>query len=166
MANQCGDCSYCCKLPGITAPFIKPVNQWCEHCAPGNGCQIYDTRPEQCRSYKCMWLVRDLPPELKLTRCGVIIEPLPQDDRVALRVEPHRFSTAWRQPAVLAFIKTMLRMDHKVMMTDGMRCNGFNPEPFGRWTLYEGEFVGMRGSGIDDERCYKFVKPLFSGLLT
>jgi hypothetical protein len=154
------------QTSGFTAPFIKPVNQWCGHCASGKGCQIYDTRPEQCMSYTCMWLARDLPLELKPNRCGVIIEPLPQDDRVALRVEPHKFSTAWRQPAVMAFIKTVMRMDHKVLMTDGTRCNRVNPESFGRWTLYEGEFVGVIGRGIDDERSYKFVKPLFSGLLT
>lgn len=37
------------KLPGVV----------CEHCNIENGCEIYETRPNVCRAYYCLW--RSLP---------------------------------------------------------------------------------------------------------
>jgi hypothetical protein len=34
----------------------KPAGRWCLHCKPGRGCRIYDTRPDECRRYGCLWL--------------------------------------------------------------------------------------------------------------
>jgi hypothetical protein len=53
----CGDCSLCCKLIRVDA-LAKPPGTWCMHCAPGNGgCTIYDSRPTECRSFYCAWMV-------------------------------------------------------------------------------------------------------------
>jgi len=51
----CGSCSLCCKLIGF-AEFNKPMGQWCPHCLKGKGCNIYESRPNQCRSFNCEWL--------------------------------------------------------------------------------------------------------------
>jgi len=53
--RECGTCSMCCKLLDIPE-WNKPRNVWCEHCTPGKGCNIYNDRPELCRTFRCIWL--------------------------------------------------------------------------------------------------------------
>lgn len=83
--RNCGGCVACCIAPEIdAADFYKPVNTACRHCTSGNGCAIYDSRPQPCRAYHCVW--RSMPtldegwrPDLS----GVLIawgEPQPGED--------------------------------------------------------------------------------------
>lgn len=54
--RSCGGCTMCCKLPAINDPaLVKPANKWCQHCKPGAGCKIYDTRPQSCIDFRCAW---------------------------------------------------------------------------------------------------------------
>ena len=79
--RECGDCSLCCKLPGVYGGDVqKPPDKWCEHCAVGSGCKRYETRPDPCRNFECLWLVNPLlPEELKPSRCHVVMYELPDD---------------------------------------------------------------------------------------
>jgi hypothetical protein len=53
--RACGTCSMCCKVYNI--PILnKQEGKWCTHCAIGSGCRNYENRPEQCRSFVCLWL--------------------------------------------------------------------------------------------------------------
>jgi hypothetical protein len=66
----CGECSLCCKLLKIES-LEKPVGKWCSHCTSGNGCKIYESRPQACREFNCFWLTGHLgeawyPPTAKL----------------------------------------------------------------------------------------------------
>lgn len=45
----------CCKVYRIPA-IGKAEGKWCGHCDIGSGCRIYAERPEQCRSFECLWL--------------------------------------------------------------------------------------------------------------
>jgi hypothetical protein len=68
MERSCGDCNLCCKVLGVGAVQKKNLT-WCQHCDIGKGCRIYETRPEECRDFKCLWLVdASLPPEFRPTR--------------------------------------------------------------------------------------------------
>jgi hypothetical protein len=53
--RQCGTCTLCCKVLEVT-DLGKPVNTVCNHIRTGGGCEIYDQRPRQCRSFSCAWL--------------------------------------------------------------------------------------------------------------
>ena len=53
--RECGNCTLCCKVPRIQQLF-KPPNQWCMFCDVGEGCAIYDRRPEVCQKFECLWL--------------------------------------------------------------------------------------------------------------
>ncbi|UGY15288.1 YkgJ family cysteine cluster protein [Bradyrhizobium septentrionale] len=53
--RQCGSCTACCKVLEVT-DLGKPVNTVCNHILSGGGCDIYDRRPRQCRSFSCGWL--------------------------------------------------------------------------------------------------------------
>src|SRR5882724_2041221 len=53
--NKCGTCTMCCKLLFVNE-LKKPKNTWCEHCAIGTGCKVYQDRPASCAGFKCLWL--------------------------------------------------------------------------------------------------------------
>jgi hypothetical protein len=55
--RTCGSCGLCCKLVAVEE-LGKPAHQWCEHFAPGKGCGIYADRPGECRTFRCLWLMR------------------------------------------------------------------------------------------------------------
>lgn len=54
-ARQCGSCSLCCKL--MEVPWLeKRAGNWCQHVQKGQGCSIYETRPDRCRGFQCGYL--------------------------------------------------------------------------------------------------------------
>lgn len=52
--RKCGECSLCCKALRVD-PLDKPTGVWCKHARPG--CGIYETRPEECQNFNCLWLL-------------------------------------------------------------------------------------------------------------
>jgi hypothetical protein len=54
-ARACGTCTLCCRLPDIDH-FDKPADEWCRHCVAGQGCSIYEDRPDVCREFLCLWM--------------------------------------------------------------------------------------------------------------
>lgn len=53
--RECGSCTLCCKLLFVES-LGKPQGQWCERCAVGAGCRMYDVRPMECRAFVCGFL--------------------------------------------------------------------------------------------------------------
>ena len=53
-SRSCGSCALCCKLLGLVEP--NKLSQWCPHCLKSTGCSIYDSRPNVCRAFNCVWL--------------------------------------------------------------------------------------------------------------
>jgi hypothetical protein len=53
--HNCDGCTVCCKALKIRE-LDKPAHTWCQHCQIGVGCGGYETRPESCRVYECIWL--------------------------------------------------------------------------------------------------------------
>lgn len=70
--RRCGGCTACCKTHAIRA-LDKPPGQWCAHCRPGQGCGIYDARPEECRTYGCLWLAGYGPDRIRPDRSRVVL---------------------------------------------------------------------------------------------
>jgi hypothetical protein len=53
--RPCGDCVACCVLLNIDEPeLVKPEGAVCPNCT-GQGCAVYDTRPQVCRGWNCAW---------------------------------------------------------------------------------------------------------------
>jgi hypothetical protein len=94
--RECGDCTLCCKVMAIEE-LAKPVNAWCPHCKPGRGCLIYASRPVECRSFACVWLVNDLLEEhWKPSRSKLVLTT--SEDGLEVRCDPG-FPDAWhKQP--------------------------------------------------------------------
>lgn len=71
--RECGSCTACCKISSIDVPALrKPAGVMCPNCT-GTACAIYDTRPEPCRTFFCLWRrVGSMPDELRPDRIGVM----------------------------------------------------------------------------------------------
>lgn len=93
--RACGSCTLCCKVYDVP-PVGKPAGAWCRHCTPGRGCGIWETRPDQCRHFDCLWLTQGwLGPEWKPERAKFVIT-LEQASRFMLvQVDPGA-PKAWR----------------------------------------------------------------------
>ncbi|MBR0777954.1 hypothetical protein JQ625_24245 [Bradyrhizobium diazoefficiens] len=92
--RTCGDCTLCCKVMAIEA-LAKPANAWCPHCGPGRGCAIYPARPDECKSFACLWLVNDLLDERwKPSRAKLVLTT--SEDGIEIRCDPG-FPDAWRR---------------------------------------------------------------------
>jgi hypothetical protein len=93
--RSCGGCTMCCKVLGITE-LQKPVGKWCPHCDIGKGCKIYETRPEECRTFHCAWLVDDrLADVWKPDRSKIVITTGRDGNSMEFRCDPGS-PGAWR----------------------------------------------------------------------
>lgn len=72
--KTCGDCTACCTvLPIRATDFTKQPNVTCQHCVSA-GCAIYETRPDACRTYYCVWRTSPrLDDSWRPDRSGVLI---------------------------------------------------------------------------------------------
>jgi hypothetical protein len=141
-SRQCGSCTLCCKLLGIAA-LEKPRNSWCRHCAPGKGCGIYETRPEECRAFFCGWITSaDLGEEWRPDRAKLLLAR-EAGGRIVVHCDAAA-PGAWRRAPYYARIKAWAtkRADgsrQEVVVLTGNRITFLAPE---------GEFdLGQRGPG-------------------
>jgi hypothetical protein len=72
-ARACGGCVACCQVLNIDEPdMVKPSDQMCMHCT-GQGCSIYESRPQVCRTWNCVWRRIDtMPMETRPDQLGVL----------------------------------------------------------------------------------------------
>lgn len=52
--RECGGCTECCTHLAV-GQLNKPAGVRCEHLTD-SGCGIYDERPDDCRTFGCLWL--------------------------------------------------------------------------------------------------------------
>jgi hypothetical protein len=72
--RECGECTQCCIVPAIdNADFQKAPASVCRHC--DKGCNIYETRPQTCRTYYCGWRWLDIfPDDWRPDQSGVFVQ--------------------------------------------------------------------------------------------
>jgi len=120
--RSCDGCTACCKILKIRE-LDKPANTWCEHCEIGVGCGIYDTRPESCRVYECVWLQsqrggKPLPLELRPDTSRVVIGVTNHGDDLVLYVSPDR-PDAWKRGGIARFVAEMRAKGFAVLVSCG-----------------------------------------------
>ena len=73
--RECGDCQACCIVTAIDKPEIQKMSgAACKHSLCG-GCDIYETRPQVCRTYYCGWRRMNLfPDNWRPDKSGLFIE--------------------------------------------------------------------------------------------
>ena len=96
----------CCKVYRIPV-LNKQEGKWCAHCAIGSGCRIYEDRPEQCRSFVCLWLQDvTMPPEWKPEISKMVLSIYPTTGFIYAQVDPGT-PFAWRKEPYFSRLKAM-----------------------------------------------------------
>src|SRR5215475_3349900 len=94
VVRTCGGCTLCCKVPAIPT-LEKKSNEWCKFCNIGNGCAIYNLRPQVCIDFHCLWLNSNQPEEWRPDRVNFYaVEE--SDELVKIRVDGDH-PAAWRE---------------------------------------------------------------------
>jgi hypothetical protein len=87
----------------------KPRGQWCQHAMPGRGCAIYETRPRECRTFACTWLLdENLGPEWKPEKCKMVLVSDEAKKRTMVYVDAS-MPDAWRRPPYHARLTALMR---------------------------------------------------------
>ena len=93
----CGSCGLCCKLLAVEA-LAKPAHQWCSHFEAGAGCGIYAERPQECRTFRCLWLTGpQLGDEWQPNRSRIVLFLTDDRSQLIASVDP-AYPDAWRKP--------------------------------------------------------------------
>ncbi|QQR40202.1 YkgJ family cysteine cluster protein [Devosia rhizoryzae] len=73
--RNCAGCTACCTFAPIRVPELKkPANATCLHCAEGQGCTVYQVRPQVCRGFYCgYFFLEELGPNWHPEQSGVVI---------------------------------------------------------------------------------------------
>lgn len=93
--RECGDCVACCVELVIEDPeLVKLPGVKCQHLAKTGGCSIYQSRPQTCRTWYCMWrymplLDEEWRPDMKGIMIKRVFDNIPEGyaDKVALNFE-------------------------------------------------------------------------------
>ena len=106
--RRCGACTLCCKL--LRVPQIaKPALTLCGHCTIGQGCGIYETRPNACRLFNCYFLEnRRLKEEWRPSKSHIVLVVSPDGQRIGAQVDPER-PGAWRRKPFYSQLKAWAR---------------------------------------------------------
>jgi hypothetical protein len=92
--RSCGTCTLCCRLPEIDE-LSKPANAWCLNCTAGQGCAIYDDRPQLCRDFLCSWMINEqLGPEWEPATAKMMVYG--QGKQITVLVDPD-YPSAWKE---------------------------------------------------------------------
>ena len=67
---KCGECTVCCTL-SVVEELNKKAGERCFNCI-GNGCSIYEKRPQVCKDFECAYLQGGNNIELRPDKCGVM----------------------------------------------------------------------------------------------
>jgi len=86
-------------------PLAKPAGEWCRHCAVGSGCEIYDSRPQECRDFVCQWLVMpQMPDSMRPDKIKVLMITEGANFNLAAYCEPAN-PLAWRKEPIYGLLK-------------------------------------------------------------
>lgn len=88
----CGTCTACCKTHQVLS-IRKISGVLCWHCEIGAGCKIYNSRPSECRDFKCQWLMgygldEHRPDTTKVVIDYCTLEPIDQKAVSLWEIEP------------------------------------------------------------------------------
>jgi hypothetical protein len=122
--RACGGCTLCCKVIGVAA-LNKPAGAWCPHCKIGQACSIHATRPEECRSFFCMWLADlRLGEEWKPDKSKMVVTTADEGRTIEIRCDPG-FPQAWRdepyRSQILEWARIATAYDGMVIVCVGKR---------------------------------------------
>ncbi|MGA0596650.1 YkgJ family cysteine cluster protein [Enterovirga sp. CN4-39] len=105
--RECGGCTLCCKTMSVWE-IEKPNNVWCRHVRNHTSCSIYETRPNSCRTFNCLWLRGVGTDAMRPDRSRVVLVEAEDEGGgpkgIAAILDPTR-PLAWQEPAMRGFLE-------------------------------------------------------------
>lgn len=89
--KSCDGCTKCCEIVPVPEIGLAAFTRCPKLTGPPAvelGCSIYSTRPGSCRRWSCVWLTSDLEEKYKPSRCGLVLDPLPDTILVNGKAQP------------------------------------------------------------------------------
>lgn len=123
--RSCGDCAMCCKL-GTIQEVNKKDGEWCQHCSTRTRCDIYDTRPNVCRSYYCYYMLSDLSEDWRPTKAKLMVSAM-ADGAVYISVDPSR-PDAWKKEPYYSMIRQWSKEASRVVVLVGLKAIAVYPD--------------------------------------
>lgn len=153
--RACGSCGLCCKLMRIEE-IDKPENRWCPHYSQGRGCGVYQTRPTECATFVCGWLVDEkLDERWKPTTARFFLWQPAGPRRLVIEVDP-AFPQAWRKEPYYSTIKSWSNRSRpgaaELIVKVGQRVTMIFPERDIELGLLQPEGVIKSGYRLQDGR--------------
>ncbi len=85
----------------------KPEGKWCSHCTPGKGCGIWQSRPDFCRDFHCLWISdQTFPAEWKPEIAKFVMNIQDGGDQLVVMTDPGN-RHAWKREPYYSAFKTM-----------------------------------------------------------
>ena len=130
-ARECGECTLCCKVMEVEA-LKKPAGKWCAHCTTSRGCGIYETRPEECRTFFCAWVMNHtFDEQWKPARSKFAVWSEAGNLNLKVSVDPAR-PDAWRKEPYYSYFKKWvgerIARGGKVVILNGKRAIAVLPD--------------------------------------
>lgn len=146
--RECGSCNLCCNYYPIKE-LQKDGLTWCEHCTIGKGCNIYKSRPKECRDFHCEWLSSNtiiLNDYWRPERSHIIVTAHPQHQVIYYQTNPEH-KDAWKENPFYDEILDMAKhAPFYVVVRDGTD---------GWWVKSDGQIRNMR----EQVMAGKFIPP-------
>lgn len=70
--RDCGECTVCCEALKIEE-LSKPEGELCKHCEKGKGCTVYQSRPDVCKQWFCMWRWFPFAKNVRPDKSGILL---------------------------------------------------------------------------------------------
>jgi hypothetical protein len=107
ITRECGTCTMCCKTMSVWE-IEKPNGVWCKHVKNHQTCAIYETRPQSCRTFDCLWLRGIGTEAMRPDRSRVVLVEAEDSNGggtgLAAILDPTR-PLAWQEPKMRAFLE-------------------------------------------------------------
>jgi hypothetical protein len=116
LLRSCGTCSLCCTVLRVDE-LAKPAGRDCVHQRGQSGCAIHATRPEICRSYRCLWLQGGLEDDERPDATGGVVDLETTGIGLRLTIREARVGSFDSSPALQA-IAERFRSSMPVRITD------------------------------------------------
>ena len=111
--SGCGECTACCTLMEVTE-IRKPRCKACGYL-DGKGCGIYESRPQSCREFECIWLQsqkRDepWPKRMRPDKCGIMFVPTTDPNTMTAHGPRALLTGSFLHPRVKIWLSNGLRI--------------------------------------------------------
>lgn len=105
---------------GVTA-LAKPAGKWCAHFSRARGCGIYETRPDDCRVFNCLWLLTEaLDAAWKPSVAGFVLHSEDQGRRLIVECDAAR-PHDWRRAPYESSLRRWAEAGTEVLVFAGLR---------------------------------------------